>query len=192
MVLGKRRERTAKRRPLFLKRVQMSHKSQCAEKKLQHTFHLWNNAKHWRFKMHDSSKLQKCYCKNVHNHGCYTTHLSWNVWLCSIEEELVWKINICEQKRHSVPTRIMYLGHDLISRSVRFRYQIYEPSLSKPLEGCLACIKVSNLTSSSLCLCFPYITSIFQQRFICALVLFTVIFFFLFNLSVSDLYHMGA
>lgn len=60
------------------------------------------------------------------------------------------RINICEQKRHSVPTRMVYLGYDLISWAVRSHYQIYELSLSKPLEGCLAYIKVNNLISSSL------------------------------------------
>lgn len=53
-------------------------------------------------------------------------------------------LNICE---HSVPTRMVYLGHDLISWAL---YQIYELSLSKPLEGCLVYIIVNNLISSSL------------------------------------------
>lgn len=87
--------------------------------------------------------LWKC---NFHTYWCSTTHFA-KVLKCALMlYRGVTGVNICEQKRHSVLTWMVYLGHDLISSAVRSHYQIYELSL---LEDWKAAWLISNWTTSS-------------------------------------------
>ena len=82
MVLGKQRKKTAKTLSLFLKWVQLTHRSVPCGNKTLHTFHLWNSAKLWRITTQDGFRiLKEC---DFHIHGYYTTLL--NVHLCRKEE----------------------------------------------------------------------------------------------------------
>lgn len=186
------RGKTTKTLSLFLKCNWVTNLSR---KEPPHIFHMWNSAKLWRIKTQDSFKLQdlkynfkKCY---FHIHWCYTTPLFPQICTYAAKGRNWYKrtYKYLWTKRHSFPTRMVYFVYDLLSWAVMSHYEIYELSLSKPLEGSLASIKVILLIAIPIFLCFSIHNIHIQAKIY--LHLDCLYCEFLLTFSESDLYWGG-
>lgn len=139
--------KSQKTRPLFLTWVEMSHKSLSVEISLSIlSVRATGSA---RLELYNTRQLQAAQMQTFTFTDAIQHRFTYGLGAMEL------KINTWEQKRPPVPTRMIYSGHDLIFCSVGVYYQIYDKSLSNSLEGCLDCVKVTNVISSTLCLCFP-------------------------------------